>query len=270
MLLDRGVFMEPKDFAVGVRIEHPQREIDRAMYGREERGSLPAAAYKLAEKLPDGRGVYTFCMCPGGYVVNASSEPGRLAVNGMSYHGRAGENANSAVIVTVTKEDFGSDHPLAGVRFQRELEERAWKAGEGKVPVQRFGDFCRNVPSQKADFSGGRIRPNIKGGWRPGEVRGIFPEELGDSLEAGIHGMGRKIRGFDDPDALLSGVESRTSSPVRIRRNGEFQSNIPWVYPCGEGAGYAGGITSAAMDGMKVAEALIRQYAPFSGLFTKI
>ena len=303
MLLDRGVFMEPKDFAVGVRIEHPQREIDQAMYGREERGSLPAAAYKLAEKLPDGRGVYTFCMCPGGYVVNASSEPGRLAVNGMSYHGRAGENANSAVIVTVTKEDFGSDHPLAGVRFQRELEERAWKAGEGKVPVQRFGDFCRNVPSQEADFcgdssgagadlcrgssgtgadhsvdgsgagealSGGRIRPNIKGGWRPGDVRGIFPEEIGDSLEAGIHGMGRKIRGFDDLDALLSGVESRTSSPVRIRRNGEFQSNIPWVYPCGEGAGYAGGITSASMDGMKVAEALIRQYAPFSGLFTKI
>lgn len=255
-LFDRGFTMEPKSFAVGVRVEHSQKLIDEASYGKKERGKLPAAAYKLTEKLENGRGVYTFCMCPGGYVVNASSEEGLLAVNGMSYHGRAGENANSAVIVTVTKEDYGSDHPLSGVRFQRELERKAWEAGKGDVPVQRFADFCADRISTQL----GSVRPQIKGNYTFGDVRGIFPEDISRSLEQGIRKMDRKIHGFAGDDAILSGVESRTSSPVRILRNGEFTASVPWIYPCGEGAGYAGGITSAAMDGLKVAEAVIRKY----------
>ena len=259
MLCDRGFNMEAKAFAVGVRVEHPQRLIDENMYGRDNRGNLPAASYKLTEKLANGRGVYTFCMCPGGYVVNASSEPGCLAVNGMSYHGRAGENANSAVIVTVTPQDYGTDHPLAGVEFQRELEKRAWEEGSGCVPVQRFADFCANRKTVEL----GCIKPNIKGHYRLGNVRNIFPEELSLSIQEGIGAMDHKIRGFADKDVLLSGVESRTSSPVRINRDDSFRSNIPWVYPCGEGAGYAGGITSAAMDGVKVAEALIRKFTEF-------
>ena len=259
MLCDRGFNMEAKAFAVGVRVEHPQRLIDENMYGRDNRGNLPAASYKLTEKLANGRGVYTFCMCPGGYVVNASSEPGCIAVNGMSYHGRAGENANSAVIVTVTPQDYGTDHPLAGVEFQRELEKRAWEEGSGCVPVQRFEDFCANRKTVEL----GCIKPNIKGHYRLGNVRNIFPEELSLSIQEGIGAMDHKIRGFADKDVLLSGVESRTSSPVRINRDDSFRSNIPWVYPCGEGAGYAGGITSAAMDGVKVAEALIRKFTEF-------
>lgn len=259
MLCERGFDMEAKAFAVGVRVEHPQRLIDENMYGRDNRGNLPAASYKLTEKLDNGRGVYTFCMCPGGYVVNASSEPGCLAVNGMSYHGRAGENANSAVIVTVTPQDYGTDHPLSGVEFQRELERRAWEEGSGCVPVQRFEDFCAN----KKTVELGCIKPNIKGHYRLGNVRNIFPEELSLSIQEGIGAMDHKIRGFADKDVLLSGVESRTSSPVRINRDESFRSNIPWVYPCGEGAGYAGGITSAAMDGVKVAEALVRKFTEF-------
>lgn len=259
MLCERGFDMEAKAFAVGVRVEHPQRLIDENMYGRDNRGNLPAASYKLTEKLDNGRGVYTFCMCPGGYVVNASSEPGCLAVNGMSYHGRAGENANSAVIVTVTPQDYGTDHPLSGVEFQRELERRAWEEGSGCVPVQRFEDFCAN----KKTVELGCIKPNIKGHYRLGNVRNIFPEELSLSIQEGIGAMDHKIQGFADKDVLLSGVESRTSSPVRINRDDGFRSNIPWVYPCGEGAGYAGGITSAAMDGVKVAEALVRKFTEF-------
>ena len=259
MLCERGFDMEAKAFAAGVRVEHPQRLIDENMYGRDNRGNLPAASYKLTEKLDNGRGVYTFCMCPGGYVVNASSEPGCLAVNGMSYHGRAGENANSAVIVTVTPQDYGTDHPLSGVEFQRELERRAWEEGSGCVPVQRFEDFCAN----KKTVELGCIKLNIKGHYRLGNVRKIFPEELSLSIQEGIGAMDHKIRGFADKDVLLSGVESRTSSPVRINRDESFRSNIPWVYPCGEGAGYAGGITSAAMDGVKVAEALVRKFTEF-------
>ena len=257
MLYRRRLRMEAKSFAVGVRVEHPQRMIDESQYGRARRGNLPAAAYKLTEKLENGRGVYTFCMCPGGYVVNASSEEGRLAVNGMSYHDRAGENANSAVIVTVSPEDYGSEHPLAGIAFQRELEERAWQEGQGRIPVQRFCDFRKNQISTGP----GRIRPNMKGAYRFANVRNIFPDVISESIEQGICAMDHKIRGFADGDALLSGVESRTSSPVRIVRGENFTSDIPWIYPCGEGAGYAGGITSAAMDGMKVAEAVIKRYA---------
>ena len=258
MLYDRGIELEAKSFAVGVRIEHPQTLIDENMYGRKERGSLPAASYKLTEKLENKRGVYTFCMCPGGYVVNASSEPGHLAVNGMSYHGRAGKNANSAVIVTVTPEDYGSQHPLSGVQFQRMLEKRAWEEGQGAIPVQRFDDYCHDRKTKEL----GGITPDMKGQYTFGNVRRIFPEELAASIQEGIRKMDRKIQGFAADDALLSGVESRTSSPVRIVRGEAFTSPVPWLYPCGEGAGYAGGITSAAMDGLKVAEAIIAKFAP--------
>lgn len=259
MLYDAGLVMQAKSFAVGVRIEHPQEMIQKSQYGEKMAAQLPPASYKLAEALENGRGVYTFCMCPGGYVVNASSEEGRLAVNGMSYHDRAGENANSAVIATVTPADYGSDHPLAGVTFQRWLEERAYEAGNGKIPVQCYGDFCLNRPTAEL----GSIRPQTRGEYQLTNIRTIFPEDLADSLEQGIAAMDRKIHGFARSDAVLSAVESRTSSPVRILRNDSFESSIAGIYPCGEGAGYAGGITSAAMDGMKVAEAIIRQFTNY-------
>lgn len=260
MLVEKELLIQPKSFAVGVRIEHPQSMIQKSQYGDEFADALPPASYKLTENLDNGRGVYTFCMCPGGYVVNASSEKGRLAVNGMSYHGRAGENANSAVIVTVTPEDFGSDGPLSGMEFQRRLEEAAYEAGEGAVPVQCFGDFCENRKTEKS----GDVTPQIKGAWKFADVRKIFPDELAESLIQGIRKMDRKLHGFARPDAVLSGVESRTSSPVRICRDETYECNIKGIYPCGEGAGYAGGITSAAMDGMKVAEAIIRRFSSFS------
>lgn len=273
MLYDHNILMQAKSFAVGVRIEHPQQMIQESQYGAQMADKLPAAAYKLTENLENGRGVYTFCMCPGGYVVNASSEPDRLAVNGMSYHDRDGENANSAVIVTVTPDDFpakgfianreatGNDtaHPLAGVAFQRELEQKAYQLAKGNVPVQCFGDFCRNITSEAL----GAVVPQIRGQWEFANVRSVFPEELAASLEEGIKRMDQKIHGFAREDAVLSGVESRTSSPVRICRDEQFNSSVTGLYPCGEGAGYAGGITSAAMDGMKTAEALIGKFAPF-------
>lgn len=257
MLNERRFAMEAKSFAVGVRAEHPQRLIDEAMYGKNCPYSMPPAPYKVTHKLADGRGVYSFCMCPGGYVVNASSEPGRLAVNGMSYHDRAGENANSAIVVTVSPKDYGGSGPLAGMEFQRRLEERAYQAGDGKIPVQRFGDFCANVPSRRL----GEVKPQMKGGWALANVREIFSEAVSRDIEEGIRSFERQIPGFSQEDALISGVESRTSSPVRILRDSGFEANFPGIYPCGEGAGYAGGITSAAMDGMRVAEAVASKFS---------
>lgn len=254
LLYDRQLCMQAKAFAVGVRIEHPQSMIDECQYGKTMYKGLPAASYKLTAKLTEERSAYTFCMCPGGYVVNASSEEDRLAVNGMSYHKRNGTNANSAVIVTVTPADYGDSHPLSGVEFQRLLEEKAFLLGNGKVPVQCLKDFILNQPTTRL----GDIRPQIKGAWTLANVRSIFPEYLGRALKEGILLMGHKLRGFDREDAVLSGVESRTSSPVKIIRDNSFQSNIKGIYPCGEGAGYAGGITSAAMDGIKTAEAIIK------------
>jgi len=277
MLHKKRVPMEPKAFAVGVRIEHPQALIDDAQYGIGHSKALPAAAYKLTAKLTNGRGVYTFCMCPGGYVVNASSEAGRTSVNGMSYSGRKGKNANSAVIVTITPEDYkrwsvlpGSDcqgqsydyrkdNVLSGINFQRILEENAFCIGNGYVPVQLFGDFQKNIPSTKP----GSILPQIKGKYTWGNVRSIFPEELAVSIEQGIQEFGRHIPGYAAADAVVSGPESRTSSPVRILRNENMESSIRGLYPCGEGAGYAGGITSAATDGLKVAETVSKTYRPF-------
>ncbi len=260
MLKDLGVPMEAKSFAVGVRMEHPQSMVNLAQYGIEESPDLPPAAYKLTANLPNGRGVYTFCMCPGGYVVNASSEEKRLAVNGMSYHARDGINANSAVIVTVSPDDYkaqGLDFDvLSGMEFQRRLEEAAYQAGDGSIPVQLFEDFCNNRPS----LGSSEILPQMKGGYKWGNVRAIFPEEIAESLEEGIRSFGKRLKGYDRPDAVVSGVESRTSSPVRVLRDDTMQSRIRGLYPCGEGAGYAGGITSAAMDGLKVTEAIAAEY----------
>ncbi len=259
MLAEKGIFMRPKSFAVGFRIEHPQSQIQLCQYGKTYGPMLPPAPYKVTAKAADGRGVYSFCMCPGGYVVNASSEPGRLAVNGMSYHDRAGRNANSAMIVTVTPEDFGGgEDPLAGVAFQRKLEERAYRLGGGSVPVQLFGDFKENRESRA--FGG--ILPDTKGKNCLSNLREILPEHLNRAFIEGIVQCGKKLPGFDRFDAVLSGVESRTSSPLRIERNEELEASVAGIYPCGEGAGYAGGITSAAMDGLKVAETIIRQFAP--------
>lgn len=268
LLYRRGLAMSPKAFAVGVRIQHPQKLIDEAQYGEANHMYLPAADYKVTYQASNGRSVYSFCMCPGGYVVNASSEEKRLAVNGMSYHDRAGENANSALIVSVTPEDFPEEvpcekgkapcgkHPLAGVEFQRRLEEAAWRAGDGAIPVQLYADFKKGVPTAEA----GKVKPCIKGAYAFAELRGILPAYVSEALVEGIEYFGTRIRGFDRPDAILAAVESRTSSPVRIERDDNFESNIKGLYPCGEGAGYAGGITSAAMDGIKVAEAIAKRY----------
>lgn len=258
MLQKKGVSMEPKSFAVGLRVEHPQTLINEALYGERKNSVLGAASYKVTHTCKNGRGVYSFCMCPGGYVVNASSEKRSLAVNGMSYQARDGQNANSAVIVTVTPEDFPGEGPLRGVEFQRMLERAAWKAGEGSVPVQLFEDYCAHRPSKSL----GKISPQIKGSFRLCNVREILPKEIGDSIEEGIKAFDKKIPGFARGDALLSGVESRTSSPVRIVRDKELVSSVRGLYPCGEGAGYAGGITSAAMDGIKAAEKISVRYGP--------
>ena len=259
MLYKRGVYMEPKSFAVGLRIEHPQSMINYDLYGEDENEFLGAASYKVTHTCENGRGVYSFCMCPGGYVVNASSEPGMLAVNGMSYQARDSKNANSALIVTVSPEDFQEEGALGGIAFQRNLEKSAWELGKGKVPIQLFGDFKAHQPSTAL----GEVTPQMKGEYVLSDVRSILPKAIGDSIEEGILAFGKKLKGFDREDALLSGVESRTSSPVRIVRNREGISNIEGIYPCGEGAGYAGGITSAAMDGIKTAEFICEKFRNF-------
>lgn len=259
MLYKKNLPISAKSFAVGVRVEHKQQTINDSQYGKDSPYHLPTAAYKVTANLDNGRGVYSFCMCPGGYVVNASSEDGHLAVNGMSYHARDGENANSAIIVSVTPDDYGSNHPLAGMYFQRELEKKAYSIGNGKVPVQRFVDFCNNQPTTKL----GNILPQIKGDYVLTNVREIFPQEIAHSLEVGIKSFDRQIQGFANDDTILSGVESRTSSPIRITRNEDLQIENTGIFPCGEGAGYAGGITSAAMDGLKVAEKIAQKFAPF-------
>ena len=257
MLNSKKIIMEPKAFAVGLRIMHPQEFINNNAYGGCTY-DLPAADYKVTYKsVSTGkeRGVYSFCMCPGGYVVNASSEKGMLAVNGMSYSGRESSNANSAMIVTVTPEDYGNG-TLDGMRFQRILEKNAYKAGEGKIPVQLLGDFKRNVPSTTL----GAVTPCIKGEYKLANVRQILPDYIAGALSEGVTGCDRYIKGFDMDEALFAGVESRTSSPVRITRNDELvSSGCMGLYPCGEGAGYAGGITSAAVDGIKVAEKIAEQ-----------
>lgn len=259
MLYEKKVPMEAKAFAVGFRVEHPQEMINESQYGLRNPQILGAAPYKLAAKASNGRGVYSFCMCPGGYVVNASSEEGRLAVNGMSYSGRNGKNANSAIIVSVTPDDYGSEHPLAGIAFQRELEKRAYELGQGRIPVQRYGDFKKQVYHSCPEvnlYQNSDLSPCTKGSFLWTQLSGILPKECNEAFVEGMEAFGKQIKGFNRPDTILLGVESRTSSPVRIPRNEKMQSEIKGLYPCGEGAGYAGGITSAAMDGMRVAEVI--------------
>ncbi len=252
-LNEKGLFMQPKPFAVGVRVEHPQEMIGKNQYGAWYE-KLPTADYKLTYTAKNGHGVYSFCMCPGGYVVNASSEEGRLAVNGMSDYARDGKNANSAIVVTVAPEDFGSTGALAGIEFQRKWEEAAYKQAGGKIPVQLLQDFKNNVKSTGL----GSVIPQMKGLYELANVREILPKLVGDSIAESMEYFDRKIKGYRREDALLSGIESRTSSPVRISRDDDLQANIRGIYPCGEGAGYAGGIMSAAMDGIKVAERMIQ------------
>ena len=262
MLYEHNIMMEPKNFAVGVRIQHSQEMIDTEMYGYSHRKSnvLKASDYKLTGHATNGRSVFSFCMCPGGYVVNASSEEGRIAVNGMSYSDRNSENANSAIIVSVTKDDYPGEDALAGVRFQRQLEEAAYREGKGKVPVQLLGDYCENKVSEGF----GNVIPCIKGAYEFGNINNIFKDEINEALKECIVGFSKSISGFDRHDAILAGVESRTSSPVRILRNNDTLEsvNIKGLYPAGEGAGYAGGITSAAMDGIRMYEAIASKYRP--------
>lgn len=255
MLYDLGLEMEAKPFAVGVRIQHPQDMINVNQYGSGYSKSLNPASYKLTYKSSDGRGVYSFCMCPGGYVVNASSEEGRLAINGMSYYKRDSVNANSAIVVTVTPDDFGT-HPLDGINYQRELEEKAFRLGNGNIPVQKLSDYYSNTLSN----SFGMVEPVFKGKYSFANLNGLYPEYINNSLKEAFNYFDGKIKGFSDGDSILSSVESRTSSPVKMIRNEEFVSNIDGLYPCGEGAGYAGGITTSAIDGIKVAEAIISKY----------
>ena len=258
MLVKKPLKIENKAFAIGTRIEHPQEMIGRSQYG-EAYKELPAADYKLTHQCASGRGVYSFCMCPGGFVVNASSEEGRTVVNGMSNSDRSERNANSALIVTVTPEDFareGFTGPLAGMQFQRKWEEAAYQAGNGKIPIQLFGDL---LSGRKSDTIG-EIVPNTKGEYMLSDLRDCLPEYVLESLKEGILAFDKKIPGFAGTDAVLLGVETRTSSPVRIVRAENFQSDISGFYPCGEGAGYAGGITSAAVDGIKVFEAIASIY----------
>lgn len=259
MLLERGLLLVPKPFAVGFRIEHSQDMINHSQYG-DEAVCLPPADYKLTHQTQSGRGVYSFCMCPGGYVVNASSEQGHLAVNGMSNYAREGENANSAIVVTIKPEDFGSEGALSGIAFQHELERMAYETGKGLIPVQLFGDLLRNQDSVTI----GKVTPNLKGNYRLANLKDCLPEMIRQDIVEGILAFDKKIKGFANEEAILSGVESRTSSPVRILRNETLESNIQGIYPCGEGAGYAGGITSAAMDGIKVFESIATTYSPIS------
>lgn len=278
--------MTQKDFAIGFRVSHPQQLINESQYGIGEekvleRMGLPAASYKLTARANSGRGVYSFCMCPGGYVVNASSEVGRLAVNGMSNYDRGSSRANSAIVMTVSAEDYSSylqqpllhnadqDYPLAGMVFQRELEQRAFDLAQGKVPVESYRDFAvRGLDTKAGDnackVDGGRNTfeqdPCIRGSWTYAPLHTLLPAQLTRDFVEGMEHFDRQIKGFAGESAYVIGLESRTSSPVRITRGEDCQSLVQGLYPCGEGAGYAGGIMSAAMDGIKVAEAIHQAY----------
>ncbi len=254
MLYKSNLIMEPKPFAVGLRVIHDQNMINESQYGKKYKDVLPNASYKLTKQVGD-RGVYTFCMCPGGYVINASSEKNMLAINGMSNHDRNSGFANSALIVTINEKDFGSN-PLDGIEYQRNLEKKAYEIGNGKIPIQLLKDFKDNKKSN----SFGNLKPLFKSEYEFANLNKILPNYISSSIKEAFPEFGRKIKGFDNDDTVLCGVESRTSSPVRIVRNELLESNIKGIYPCGEGAGYAGGITSAAIDGIKVAEELAKIY----------
>jgi hypothetical protein len=255
-LHERGVHIEAKPFSIGFRIEHPQSWIDRALFGPcAGHPDLGAAAYSLSHHCSNGRTVYSFCMCPGGTVVAASSEPGRVVTNGMSQYSRNERNANSGFVVGISPADYPSDHPLAGIELQRELEALAFHAGGGDyyAPGQLVGDFLAGRPSTAL----GSVIPSYRPGVRPTDLAALMPNYVVEAMREALPVFGRKIPRYDDPEAVLTGVETRTSSPIRITRGADFQSlNVRGLFPAGEGAGYAGGILSAAVDGIKVAEAV--------------
>lgn len=267
MLYESGVHLEAKPFSVGVRIEHPQAMIDTAQYGFEhndEEGRLGAASYKLSYKASNGRGVYTFCMCPGGYVVGAASCKDSVVTNGMSYHDRSGKNANSALLVDVHPEDYPGveTDPLAGIRFQEEIERRAYEAGGGGyfAPVQFVGDFLAGRSSLKDDDNVKSVNPTYRPGVRWADLSSCLPDYVIESMREALPDMAKRIAGFDMEDAVMTGVETRSSSPVRIQRMKSLESVSAYgLYPGGEGAGYAGGIMSAAVDGIKIAEKIIER-----------
>ena len=259
LLYAAGLAMEQKPFAMGVRIEHRQSAVDAARY-RKLAGhpSLPPATYKLSCHLPNGRSAFSFCVCPGGEVVAAASEAGRVVTNGMSEYARDGENINGALLVNVTPADFPDSHPLSGVRLQRQLEDAAYALGGGdyRAPCQRVEDFLAGRPSTGC----GAVRPSYRPAVAYTDLHRCLPPFLSETLALALPELGKKLRGYDDPDALLTGVETRSSSPVRLVRDDRYEANIRGVYPCGEGAGYAGGILSAAADGMRCAEKLLEVY----------
>ena len=263
MLKKRGVIMTPKAFSIGARIEHRQNMINVSQYGRAGADSatvklLGAAEYKLSRQLKNGRGVYTFCMCPGGQVVCSASEEGMLATNGMSLHARDGENANSALLVSVSPNDFGSNDVLAGVEFQRKYERAAFLAGGGnyKAPAQRVEDFLKRRKSKRF----GDVIPSYRPGVEPSDISDVLPAFAAESMREALPQMGRLLHGFDHPDAVLTGVETRSSAPVRIERGADGCANVRGLYPTGEGAGWAGGIMSAAVDGIRQAQHILGMF----------
>ncbi len=247
MLYGKALIMESKTFSMGVRIEHNQNEINFAQYGKSSR-YLPPADYKMAAHFEDKRSLYTFCMCPGGYVVNASSEEGGITVNGMSEFARRGNNANSALLVNVSEKDWNSDNPLAGVEYQRKFERLCYKISNSYLPpVQLFGDLLKNRVSQKI----GGVAPSVGTGYVFGDLRSCLPNFVVESVILGVKKMANRLKGFDAYDSVLTGIEARSSSPIRLVRDEKYCSNIIGLYPLGEGAGYAGGIMSASVDGIK-------------------
>ncbi len=263
MLFESGVPMEPKAFSVGLRVEHPQEMIDRIQYGQMAgHPLLPPAEYQLADRSRSGRGVYTFCMCPGGFVVGASTEADHLVVNGMSLSARGGKNANAAVVCTVDHRDLNSRHPLAGIEFQREWEQAAYSRGGGgfRAPAQNLKGFMQEGSSRSIQTT--LVEPSYRPGVEPASLSQCLPVQVVGALQEGIQLFDRKMRGFAHPDAILTGIETRTSAPLRIPRNQQRVSiGLEGIYPVGEGAGYAGGIMSAAVDGIETAEAVIGRYA---------
>lgn len=259
MLYDQGLQMSAKAFSIGLRIEHQAEMINRAQYGASyKHPKLGAARYKLVQHLNDKRPVYSFCMCPGGYVMGAASEEGGVVTNGMSEYAQDGLNSNSALLVPVTPEDFGSDHPLAGIEFQRRWERAAYLAGGGDycAPIQLVGDFLKGRLSSELKS----VKPSYRPGINFAPLDSCLPDYVIASLREAIPLLDKKIKGFANPDAVLTGVETRSSAPVRIERNEKREANISGIYPAGEGAGHAGGIISSAIDGLTVAEAIIEKY----------
>lgn len=255
MLNSINIDMEQKAFAIGLRIEHPKTMIDISQYGDSQDAKLLGAApYKLTHKASNGRSVYSFCMCPGGYVVDASSVNNMIAVNGMSNYKRDAINSNSAIVVNVVPDDFEGTSPLDGIYFQEKWERQAYEAGNGKVPIQTFGDFVNNVTTKEL----GNVSICNKGQVSFANLNDCLPPYVISAIIDGVLAFDKKIKGFARKDSILCGVETRTSSPVRINRDDNLVSNIEGIYPCGEGAGYAGGIVSAAVDGIKVFEAITR------------